>query len=107
MVLTTNATGTYWGVISNFAGASVSGNPIITNGNLTYPGLPASAGNSLYVPPATGNMGRMSFNFPVVSTGQCYYSFLLKLTDISAVSSSPSANLFAAFGDNVGPQRAA
>ena len=106
-ILATNATGGIWGCISNFAGATVSGNPIITNGNLTYPGLSASTGNSLYFPSATGNMGRMSVNFPPVSSGACYYSFLLKVTDISTLSSTPAPNLFAAFGDNYGPQRAA
>ncbi len=85
----------------------MSGNPIVTNGNLSYPGLPTSPGNSLFIPPATGNMGRMSVTFPAVSTGACYFSFLLKVTDISTLSSSATPNLFAAFGDNFGPQRAA
>jgi hypothetical protein len=107
LVESTNATGGSWGCISNFAGAAVSGNPIITNGNLSYPGLPSSSGNSLYIPPATGNMGRMSLAFPAVSTGQCYYSFLLKVTDISTLTATATPNVIAAFGDNVGPQRAA
>jgi hypothetical protein len=106
LILRTNMTGTYWGCISNFAGAPVSGNPVITNGSLSYSGLAASGGNSLYIPPATGNMGRMTLNFPAVSSGQCYYSFLLKVTDISTLTSTPAPNIFAAFGDNVGPQRA-
>lgn len=106
LVLRTNATGTYWGMVSNFSGAPVSANPIITNGNLSYLGLPASPGNSLFFPGTPGNMGRMTLNFPAVTAGQCYYSFLLKVTDVSVLPTTATINFIAAFGDGSGPQRA-
>lgn len=101
----TNATGGVWGCVSNEAGAAVTGLPIIASGNLSYPGFSASPGNSLSFPSATGNMGRMSFPFPAVSSGQCYYSFLLQITDVSKLSSAGASNFFAGFADTTGPAK--
>lgn len=106
LVETTNATGGVWGCVSNEAGAATTGLPVITNGNLVYPGLSNSLGNSLYIPPSTGNMGRLSLPFQV-SSGQCYYSFLLTVNSISGLSANNADNFFAGFQDTDGPQRAA
>ena len=101
-----NATGGPWYGVSNTYPAAPSGIPVVTNGNLSYTGLPASSGNSLYIPPLTGVIGRMTLPFQMTN-GQVYYSFLLKVIDVSALSTSSTPNLFAGFGDNVGSQSAA
>jgi hypothetical protein len=105
-VLATNATGGVWGCVSNEAGAPVTGIPVITSGNLTYPGLTNNLGNSLSIPPATGNMGRLTLPFQVGS-GQCYYSFLLQVTNVSTLNTANTANFFAGFQDTLGAGRAA
>src|SRR5436309_2342051 len=83
--------------------------PTIVTGNLTYPGLPASTGNSVSnFPPSSGSgaSARLGLN---VSAGPTitYYSLILKVTDISAVPASPAVNAVAAFSDTTGPQAAA
>ena len=65
--------------------------PMVVAGNLSYPDLPASTGNSVSnTPPSsgTGASARLGLN---VSAGPSivYYSFMLKVTDISAVPASP------------------
>jgi hypothetical protein len=106
LVNATNATGGVWGCVSNLPGVAVSGIPVINSGNLSYTGLSNNQGNSLFIPSATGNMGRLTLPFQV-SSGQAYYSFLLKVTDVSTLSSANSVNYFAGFQDTLGPQRAA
>jgi len=101
-----NATGGPWYGVSNTYPTLPPGIPTITNGSLSYAGLPASTGNSVYIPPLTGVMGRMTLPFQITN-GQVYYSFLLKVVDVSSLSTSSSANFFAALGDNVGSQSAA
>jgi uncharacterized protein (TIGR02597 family) len=101
-----NATGGPWYGVSNTVPALPAGIPTITNGNLSYPGLPASTGNSVYIPPLTGVTGRMTLPFQETN-GQVYYSFLLKVVDVSALSTSSTANFFTGLGDNVGSQSAA
>lgn len=101
-----NATGGPWYGVSNTYPALPSGIPVITNGNLSYAGLPSSSGNSIYIPPLTGVTGRMTLPFQITN-GQVYYSFLLKVTDVSTLSTSSTPNLFAGFGDNIGSQSAA
>jgi arylsulfatase A-like enzyme len=51
-------------------------------------------------------MGRMTLGF-IVTSGTAYYSFLLKITDLSGVDTSGTQNnFFAGFGDTVGNQNA-
>jgi len=102
----TNATGGIWLCISNEPGLT-SGTPTISSGNLAYPGLSASPGNSLTIPAGEGNMGRMALPFGPISSGQVYYSLMVQITSISALSTSPAANFFVALGDSTGAQKAA
>ncbi len=101
-----NASGGAWYGVSNTFPTLPPGIPTITNGSLSYIGLPLSSGNSVFIPPLTGVMGRMALPFQITS-GQVYFSFLLKVTDVSSLSTSSTPNMFAAFGDNVGSQNAA
>src|SRR5439155_24018441 len=74
-------------------------------GNLSYSGLPASIGNSISLPAVAGMTARLGFN-ATVNTNTAYYSFILKLTDISGVVSNAANNFFAGFSDTSGAQSA-
>src|SRR5436190_1405587 len=101
-----NSLGTTWFPLTNTPAPPATGFPVIAAGNLSYPGLPASTGNSVLIPPATGVMGRLTLNFATTS-GAVYFSFLLKVFDLSAVDTSGTQNnYFAGFGDTIGPQNA-
>ncbi len=96
----TNAQGFAWFCVSNTFPVN-AGVPVITNDNLSYPGIGSSSGNAVYIPPQPGNMGRITLP-ATVSTGQCYYSFMLKVTDISTLTSATSSNFLAGFTDTIG-----
>ena len=96
----TNGLGDVW----NSIGDSFPGtHPLIAAGNLSYPNLPASSGNSVsFFPSTTGQQSaRLNFNFAIpASTTRAYYSFKLKLTDISTVPTVATNNYFACFSDS-------
>ena len=101
-----NGLGTEWFALTNTPAPPATGLPVIAAGNLSYPGLPASTGNSVLIPPVTGVMGRLTLNFTTTS-GVAYFSFLLKVFDLSAVDTSGTQNnYFAGFGDTTGNQNA-
>ena len=80
--------------------------PTIVAGNLSYPGLPASTGNSVSnAPPASGSGGsaRVGLN-GTGGSSVVYYSFILQVTDLTAVPSANANNPIAAFSDTVGGQ---
>lgn len=77
--------------------------PTIVAGNLSYSGLPPSSGNGvLFGPdPLTNSMSAcIDLNLPAVHTETVYYSFLLKITDVSAVPTYATNNPVAAFLDD-------
>ena len=101
-----NAQGCAWYALTNTPAPPATGLPVISPGSLSYPGLPASGGNCVYIPSAPGVMGRLTLNF-IATNGTVYYSFLLKVTDLSGLDSSGTQNNFlAAFGDTTGNQNA-
>lgn len=102
-----NALGNQWFALTNIPAPPAKGLPMIVAGNLSYPGLPGSRGNSVFIPAAGGCMGRLTLDFPA-NRGTVYFSFLLKVIDLSGVDESGRQNnFFAALGDNVGNQDAA
>ena len=87
-----------WNVVNSTA---MGPQPVIASGSvLSYPNLPPPSGNSVsFVPALTTNQGfRLNF-FATNTSGATYYSYLLKLTDISAVPTTNANNFFAGFSD--------
>jgi len=100
-----NGRGNDWNGITNTPGRASAG-PVVIAGNLSFPGLPGS-GNSISIPSSGGLMGRMTLGFTARS-GTVYFSFLLKVTDISRLDETGTQNnFFAALGDNIGGQNGA
>jgi arylsulfatase A-like enzyme len=96
----TNA-GNFWVSIGSNNQTTVE--PVIAAGNLTHPGLPASAGNSVAFFSSAGMSARLNLR-AAITAGRTYYSFLLKITDLSAVGTSPSDNFFSCFSDDPNAQ---
>lgn len=96
----TNRFGEGWALVgsNNSEGAQ----PVIAAGNLSYPGLPASIGNSVSVVPSVGMTARLAIS--ATATTDMYYSLLLKITDVSAVPTTAANNFIAAFADTSGAQ---
>jgi arylsulfatase A-like enzyme len=106
LVQQVNAAGSVWYSIRNIPNPSALGSPVIVPESLSYPGLPASTGGSVKISPSAGIMGRLSLDFRTV-TGSVYFSFLLKVSDLSGLDESGAQNnYFAAFNDNTGDQNA-
>ena len=102
-----NARGNDWFGVTNTPDQVTASGPVLVSENLSFPGLPPSIGNSVSIPSATGNMGRLTLGF-AARTGTVYYSFLLKVTDVSQLDDGGRQNnFFAALGDNTGSQNAA
>ena len=102
-----NGLGTTWYALTNTPAPPATGFPVVAAGNLAYAGLPTPTGNCVSIPPSAGVMGRLTLGF-VVTSGTAYYSFLLKVTDLSGVDTSGTQNnFFAGFGDTIGNQNAA
>ncbi len=92
-----------WNEVNQSAGGA---QPLIVSSNLPYAGLPQSLGNCVsFVPSgATANQGvRLNF-WQTNQSGPSYYSFILKITDISQVPSTNANNLFCGFSDGSGAQ---
>ncbi len=103
-----NSTGNKWFALTNTPAPPAAGFPIIAAGNLSYPGLSVSAGNSVFIPSDVGVMGRLTLNFDTTITGAFYFAFLLNITDLGSIDTTGTQNnFFAGFGDTVGNQNAA
>ena len=75
--------------------------PLIASGSLSYPGLPASTGNSASFSPASSTSACLELNTPLGGQQALIFcSYMLKITDISLVLTTPANNPFAAFGDD-------
>ncbi len=97
-------TGRWNGVgISGFSGVL----PTINSGNLSYTGLPASTGNSVLVQPSLGGGARLNLTNNIgPSFSSIYYSFLLKITDLTAVGTTNANNPISALCDDPREQNA-
>ncbi len=88
--------GDVWNAVgTTFPGAA----PMIVSGNLTYPNMPQSTGNSVSFVPASSTGARLNFNATNNFTTRSYYSYLLAVTDLSAVPTTAANNYFAGFSD--------
>lgn len=85
-------------------GSNNPGNPqpTIVAGNLSYLDLPASTGNSVSNAPSpgptAGQTARLDLNL-TAAPSIAYYSFILKITDLTAVPATNNNNFFAGFSD--------
>lgn len=68
----------------------------VVTGNLSYTDLPASTGNKINF---AGSGIDAKYDITPVSADTIYYSFLVKINDISAVT-DPNGGYFAGFGEN-------
>jgi hypothetical protein len=73
-------------------------------GNLTYPNLPPPTGNSVAFYSVQGRGARLNLNGVITSANKAYYSYILKITDISNVPTYKTNNYFAAFSDGTATQ---
>ncbi|HVM48324.1 MAG TPA: immunoglobulin domain-containing protein [Candidatus Acidoferrum sp.] len=81
----------------NFPGTT----PLIVAGSLSYPGLPASTGNSASFAPASSTSACLDLSEPAGGQPNTVYaSFLLKITDISVVPTTAANNAFVGFIDD-------
>jgi hypothetical protein len=97
--------GNVWNAVGTSFGTT---EPLISAGTLSYPNVPQTSGNSVSFVGANSRGDRLNFNATITVTNtRAYYSYLLKLTDISAVPSVAASNFFAGFSDGSngqGPQ---
>ena len=103
-----NVTNDWQLVNSNVVGTNPQ--PVIVAGNLSYPDLlVTSTGNSISnTPPAAGTGGSARLNLRVsTAPSLAFYSFILKVTDLSAVPTSNTANFIAGFSDATAAQATA
>jgi len=61
----------------------------VTSGNLSWFGLAPSGGNSIQIPSASSLSARIPIGFTVTS-GTLYYSFLMKVADLTGLSTTGS-----------------
>lgn len=87
-----------WNPVNTTSGSPQA--PTIFGTNLSYPDMPQSSGNCVLFVPATGiGQGcRLNFN-ATIPTNAAYFSYLLKITDLSKVSTNPTTNFFAGWSD--------
>ena len=85
---------------TNFPAGGPWTQPMIAAGNLSYPSLPASTGNSVSFAPAASMSACVDLNLLANQPAMVYASFLLKITDISSVPTTAANNPFAAFVDD-------
>ena len=81
---------------STFPGAQ----PTIAAGSLSYPQFAPSSGNSVSIVPANSMSACIDMNVAIGHTDTAYYSFLLQITDLSAVPNYATNNPIAAFLDD-------
>lgn len=78
--------------------------PTIATGNLIYSNMPPSLGNSVSFVRGSNQSACVDMTLAVGHTAAVYTSFLLKITDLSAVPTFPTNNPIAAYGDDPAPQ---
>jgi hypothetical protein len=78
--------------------------PVISAGNLSYPDLPVSTGNSVSFVPANAASACIDLNLTATHTLPVYYSFILKITDLSGVTTTPTNNPICGYLDDPTPQ---
>jgi hypothetical protein len=78
--------------------------PTIALGNLTYPNLPPPTGNSVAFYSAAAKGARLNLAGVITSANKAYYSYILRITDISNVPTYATNNYFAAFSDGTAAQ---
>jgi hypothetical protein len=84
------------------AGPDTANQPVISSGNLEYPGKPPAKGNSVMLG-GLGTSARFSFsNIHTVRTNALYYSFLMQVTDMTGISTS--GIFWMAFNNSQGSQ---
>lgn len=81
-------------------GTNTGSQPVIAAGNLSYPGMPTSSGNSVSLTPSVGKTACLDLNLPASHTETVYYSFLLQVNDLSAVPTTAAENPIAIFLDD-------
>ncbi len=110
-----NVTSNLWGQTNyptgRWQGVGTSGvsgvMPVIAAGNLSYTGLSPSTGNSVSFQPSSGGGARLNLTNNIGgSPNSIYYSFLLKITDLSAVPTFATNNAFMALCDDPREQTA-
>lgn len=94
-----------WGLVNSNV-ISTNPQPMIVAGNLSYPDLPVSStGNSISnAPPLVGTGASARLDLTSIAASITYYSFILKVTDLTAVPGSAVNNPIAAFSDTLGGQ---
>lgn len=101
----TNSLGNRWnGLGTNSTFSPIR--PVIAEGNLSFNGLPLPTGNSVSIAPASGGGARLNLAAQTGAAGTYYYSFILKVTDISSVPQTPENNPIVGFCDDPNEQGA-
>src|SRR5438105_2741864 len=95
-----------WNTIGAVNGPT-SVEPTVLAGSLTYAGLPPSTGNSAGFYSAVAKGARLNLNGPITSANKAFYSYILKITDISNVPTTAANNYFAGLSDTTVAQSAA
>src|SRR5690349_15875006 len=71
-----------WNLVASSVGST---EPLILAGNLNYSNMPQSLGNSVSFTGVVSKGDRLNFNATITVTNtRAYYSYLMKLTDLSA-----------------------
>jgi hypothetical protein len=78
-----------------------SADPKIGSGNLSYPGLPASVGNSALTDRTQSGASRLALPSAQIS-GTVYYSMLLKVTDITNLTNTTTGSFLAGLNNTTG-----
>src|SRR5207248_238831 len=94
--------GAIWNLVASSIGST---EPLILAGNLSYPNMPQSLSNSVSFTGVLSKGDRLNFNATITVTNtRAYYSYLLKLTDLSTVPTTAATNYFAGLSDGNGGQ---
>jgi arylsulfatase A-like enzyme len=98
----TDSSGNVWqGVGTQFAGAQ----PTVVSNSFFYTNLPEATGNSVSFVASSGQAARVTLNLSSrLTNSPLYYSFLLKVTDLSAVPTTDNNNFICTFSDTTGSQ---
>jgi hypothetical protein len=86
-----------WNLVASSIGST---EPLIAAGSLSYTNMPQSSGNSVTFTGVVSKGDRLNFNATIMVTNtRAYYSYLLKLTDLSTVPATAATNHFTGFSD--------
>jgi hypothetical protein len=100
-----NASGQAWYELGPYVGTPDPNQPTVASGDLVVPGLASTRGGRGASFGGDGNDARLNLSVPVggITSGSAYFSFALKMTDISALT---SGGLYWAGFNNVQSQNA-